>query len=202
MYDISYCQTAGTIEVLKKNGAGGIIVRNGYLSKTDTMWYTHIKEAVMQKIPMLGTYTYIMARTIGEAREEASNTLYRISNCPAEKNINMPVYLDFEDARAGQGKDRDVNTDILLAEAQIIADAGFNVGIYTNYNYIQNYIDLSRIMRCYPKCSLWLADYRSTPYNPVYPIDIWQRGIKKYNLDEYDYNECYVDFAKRYVKFK
>ena len=199
-FDISYCQTNKAISDIMSKNADGVIIRNGYKNTTDTMFNTHIKNAIKANVPAIGSYIFFMATNYNEAKAEAENAISRLA--PYKSAINAPIFLDFEDLRAGCGKNITFNTDLLMYEMRLLKDAGYNVGIYTNHNYILNYIDLSRIMcNNYLQADLWLADYRSVPYNPIYPVSMWQYGTETINGVKYDANYCYVDYARRALTF-
>lgn len=197
IYDISYCQPTSIVPTLVKSG--GLIIRNGYMKKTDTNFMAHIQTA-RQFTKNIGTYTFIMANDSVEAAQEADATVKRINAYRADMSI--PVYLDMEHEKYLDKSKREANTTILMIELAGLKMSGYRVGIYTNYNFISNYINLEELVFMYPDLSLWLADYRSRPYVPDYPVDIWQYGVEKVNGIDVDVNESYVDFTSRKKHFR
>ena len=201
VYDVSYCQPAGTVSKLASAGASGVIIRNGYMTKTDDLYNKHMTDAVKSFVgKMIGSYTYIMANDTDDAAIEAQNTIKRLT--PFKSSINMPIYLDMESQKYCDPNAREKNTALLLLEIDYLRRAGFAYGVYTNQSFIQTYIKLDVIMSRFPKTSLWLADYRSKPYKPEYPVDIWQTGTKTVDTVKVDINKCYVDFYGRNKFFK
>ena len=181
--------------------ADGVIIRNGYMCKTDNMFDIHMKAAVKSfNNKMIGSYTYVMAGSTDEAAIEAQNTITRLNNF--KNNINMPVYLDMESKKYCDPVRVEENTALLLIEMDYLQRAGYTPGIYTNQAFISCYILLDTIRNKFPKMSLWLADYRRTPYNPDMPVDLWQTGIHKVDTADVDINKCYVDFRSRNKFFK
>ena len=196
VYDISYCQPAGIVLQLASAGASGVIIRNGYMCKTDDLFPVHIAAACKSfNDKMIGSYTYCMADTVDDATTEAKNAITRLK--PFIKYINMPVYLDMESKKYCDKSKREENTAILLIECDLLQRAGFTPGIYTNESFIRNYIHLDVIREKFPRVSLWLADYRRVPYVPDMPVDIWQTGIHTVNTTQVDINKCFVDFRGR-----
>lgn len=201
VYDISYCQPAGTVSALAMTGADGIIIRNGYLGKTDTMFEKHISDALKCfRDKMIGSYTYVMADTTDDAETEAQQTISRL--WPYKAQINMPIYVDMEAQKFCQKAKRSLNTAILMVEIEALRKAGFSIGVYTNQSFSTYYMDLECLRRQFPGLSLWLADYREKPYDPPMPVDLWQKGTSLVGRTEIDTNECYVDFCSRNKFFK
>lgn len=197
IFDISYCQPVSIVPTLCKSG-DGLIIRNGYMKKTDINFKAHF-ETAQQFTNNLGSYTFIMANDSVEAAQEADATVKRLNAYKA--NITMPIYLDMEHEKYMKKELREANTTILMIELAALQMAGYNIGIYSNLNFISSYINLNELEYMYPALSLWLADYRARPYVPEYPVDIWQYGIEKIGNVSVDVNQCYVDFASRHKHF-
>lgn len=201
IYDISYCQPAGTVAKLANAKADGVIIRNGYMNKTDDNFTMHMSAAIKSfSTKMIGSYTYIMADNTDQAGVEAINTIRRLR--PYKDNINMPIYLDMEHKKYCDPYKVEENTALLLLECDYIQKAGYIPGIYTNQSFISCYILLDTIRNKFPRLSLWLADYRSNPFNPSMPVDIWQTGTHMVNTLKVDINKCFVDFRSRNKFFK
>jgi len=144
------------------------ILRCGYgddiASQDDQQWKANADACTRLGIPF-GVYIYSYALTDAQARSEANHVLRLIEGYdPA-----LPIYLDLED----QSILNSCSKADILRHAQIfcdiIEDAGYEVGIYANYNWWTNYLTDS----AYDQWSRWIARYASaTGYSKSYQM--WQ----------------------------
>lgn len=119
---------------------------------TDRMFVNNINMATANNI-VCGTYHYLMAKTVKEAEEEAKYFVEVIS--PYKSKIQLYACVDIENdkAKTYSKSEKALNTDILIAFCEIVNKAGFKAGIYTNPNFIKNYLEFDRLS----SYTIWLA---------------------------------------------
>ena len=107
-----------------------------------------------------GAYLYVSALTLEEFRESAQVFLKYLDG----KEWEMPVYIDLEDnEQTLLGKKK--LTTYALAAMNIISDAGYTTGIYSNKNWFTNYLDRELIEKA--GYEIWWAQYPGTLVNPL-----------------------------------
>ena len=142
-----------------------------------------------------GAYHYTYAKTLATARTEANHFLSVIS----PYKFTYPVALDLEDSSLVQlGKN--TITDIALTFCDIVKNAGYHVCIYSNPNWLYNYIDTSKLS----DFDIWLAQWNN---EPTYKGDfgIWQYSATgKINgiSGDVDLNLSYKDYANIIINDK
>ena len=194
--DISYCQPNVDFKAVKKSGFSAVIIRNGYLGKTDTQWDNHVPKALEAGLDV-GTYTYIISETPENARKEAAETVKRLEKYKGK--ITYPVFADMEDNRFMTSRfNKDSRTKILLAFLDVIEKAGYYPAVYTNPAWLEAYIDKTKIQGRY---DIWLAHYTNSPDKPTkydYGQTMWQWGIEKVKgAGEVDSDLIYVDYSAK-----
>ena len=145
------------------------IIRCGYgddmTSQDDPQWYTNADACTRLGIPF-GVYIYSYAQTDEEARSEAYHVLRLIEGYEP----TLPIYLDLEDEKYILPNCS--NEDILRHTrifCEIIEAAGYECGVYANWNWWTNYLTSSE----YDQWDRWIARYASAPgYSKDYTI--WQ----------------------------
>ena len=101
-----------------------------------------------------GAYHYSYATSLDEATLEANHFLSVIK----PYSFNYPVAFDIEDSSLVKlGKD--LLTDITLRFCSIVEDAGYYVCLYSNVNWLTNYLDTSRLSHI----DIWLAQWGQRP---------------------------------------
>lgn len=145
------------------------IIRAGYgKSQIDDQFANNISEAYASGLK-IGIYWFIYAAN----KEEATLNAKMCEKCIERyKNIiTMRVWADWEyDSDKRNPQTKESRTDIVKTFCNYLSDKGYEVGIYSNIDYIQNkFDDLSE----YP---LWLARYNSNidGYHPF----MWQYSSK------------------------
>ena len=154
---------------VKADGIDFAIIRCGYgqdqTNQDDDTWEYNVSECERLGIPY-GVYLYSYATSPDRAQGEAEHVLRLLEG----HNPSYPVYYDLEE-----------NSQLNMTKAQlgqlaanfcnIISNAGYEVGIYSNTNWWTNYLTDSAFNN--PNWSKWVAqyNYRCT-YNGSY--DIWQ----------------------------
>src|SRR5699024_10319918 len=101
-----------------------------------------------------GVYIYSYATTVERASSEADHVLRLIEG----HELSYPVYFDMEDYTT-----QNLGSVLLGQIAQTFCDkisaAGYDVGIYANLNWWNNYLTSSVFDN--PNWSKWVAQYNS-----------------------------------------
>ena len=118
-----------------------------------------------------GAYIYNKVLTLADARKEAEFAV----KCLQGKTLEYGVWLDMEDSSMRILSKKLLN-DIITTEANILRNAGFNVGIYCNRDWYLNVLDSAYLSTIYP---FWIARYPS--------ID---NGTAKANLSPKELKGC------------
>ena len=196
--DISWANPSVDFAKVKATGISDVIIRTGYLGKTDTHFESHIQGAIKNGFN-IGVYTYIMSKTVDDARVEAEQTIQRLAKYKGY--INYPVFCDMEDERyhnGGFGKifDRRLCTDIIKTFCDTIRKGGYYPALYINPAWLENYTYKSEFVGKY---DIWLAAWtgsfsKPTRYN--YGQTMWQWGTSIVNgiMGDVDTNLVYVDY--------
>lgn len=165
--DVSYCQTNVDYNKVKNSGIDAVIIRAGFGKETyqkDSEFETHYKNAKKAGLAV-GVYWYSYAYSVAEAKQEAKVCLA----CIKGKTLELPVYYDLEES--GQTRlGMSALTNIAIAFCEAIKLGGYRAGVYSNLNWLNNYIDYERLRNKY---SIWLAQWSS---NPSKSCDIWQNA--------------------------
>ena len=155
--DVSEYQGKIDWDKVKANGIEFAILRVGFgmdeKSQDDEYIERNIEECERVGIP-IGVYLFSYANTVGKASSEAEHTLRLV----AGHKLPMGVWYDIEDTKTSGSISKSLLTDIINKYCGIIQEAGYNVGIYANLNWLNNKID-SSLQDKYP---IWVAQYNST----------------------------------------
>lgn len=146
--DVSKWQ--GTINWKKVSSAGVdfVMIRSSYGSHhTDEMLDKNVKGCEKYGIPY-GFYHYTYAKSASEARTEAKYFLKTIKGYDPE----YPIVLDIEEEYFKKMSRKKV-TDIIVAFMEVVEEAGYYAMIYSSPNFINGYVDASRIA----KYDIWIA---------------------------------------------
>lgn len=149
----------------------------------DTCADAHIQGALENNINV-GVYMFSQALNEEEAVEEAEFVLEQIDSYGWD--LSLPIVLDREpgaNKRLTAGMlSKEEETDICVAFAQAVKEAGYQPMVYTSYNWIKSYVDTDRLED--EGCLLWLARYNNTttsnsrsgePFADVpYDYEFWQ----------------------------
>lgn len=118
----------------------------------DTSFERNYSGAVSNGVPV-GTYKYSYAHSTSEAAQEAAEAIAAMKG----KSITYPVFYDLEEnSIAALGKTAIAKIAKTFLDA--VAAEGYSVGIYSNPNWYDNYIDQS----LKDKYDFWIA---SVPIN-------------------------------------
>lgn len=165
--DVSYCQTGVDYNKVKNSGIDAVIIRAGFGKETyqkDSEFETHYRNAKKAGLAV-GVYWYSYAYSVAEAKQEAKVCLA----CIKGKTLELPVYYDLEES--GQTRlGMSALTNIAIAFCDEIKAGGYRAGVYSNLNWLNNYLDCEKLRNKY---SIWLAQWSSSPSKAC---DIWQNA--------------------------
>lgn len=171
--DVSKWQ--GDIDWAKVKAAGikFAMIRLGYGSADgnacglDGYFEKNVAGAVKAGVDV-GCYFYSYATSVAAAKKEAE---YVVSVLQKYKGVfTYPVAFDLEDSTQ-QNLGKTVLTDMVIAFGDAVEKAGFYCSLYSNPNWLKNYLDDSRLTRF----DHWLAQWASTPtYTGVFGM--WQNS--------------------------
>lgn len=154
--DVSHHQTALDWRKVKACGIDFAIIRAGRDVTVDRMFHQHIKGAIDAGLSV-GVYWFSYALSKADAQREADFCLQTIK----PYKLDLPVFYDYEYDSERYSKERGVvptprlRTDIIKAFCERIKASGYEVGIYTNIDYITNRLYWDELKH-YP---LWLAQF-------------------------------------------
>lgn len=120
-----------------------------------------------------GAYIYNKVLTTTDARKEAEFAV----KCLEGKTLEYGVWLDLEDISM-RILSKKALTEIIMTEAAILQNAGYDVGIYCNRDWYLNVLDSAMLSTMFP---FWIARYPS--------ID---NGTVKSNLSPQSLNGCKI----------
>lgn len=154
--DVSHHQTALDWRKVNAFGIDFAIIRAGRDVTVDRMFHQHIKGAIDAGLPV-GVYWFSYALSKADAQREADFCLQTIK----PYKLDLPIFFDYEYDSERYSKERGVTptkrlrTDIIKAFCERIKASGYEVGIYTNIDYIINRLYWNELKH-YP---LWLAQF-------------------------------------------
>lgn len=138
------------------------ILRAGFSTTKDNEFDNHYNN--LQGLN-LGAYWYSYATTPDEARLEARTFLKVIE----DKKFTLPLYLDLEDPSISN-LGRNTLNEIVKAFGEIIENAGYYFGVYTNLSWYRNVISGFELNKKY---DWWIACWSdNAPSNVDYGV--WQ----------------------------
>ena len=163
--DISKWQKGFDFDKAKADGVEFVILRGAYSFSGDSCFEDFYKTCKKKGIPV-GVYHYSMAQTVQDAKNEARLMLSILKG----KQFEYPIYLDVEDkTQAKLGKS--ALTSIIKTYCDTLEKAGYYVGIYSTYSYLNSYTNIAEL-RKYDK---WIAQWYT---HRSFTIDhgMWQFG--------------------------
>lgn len=163
--DISVWQNGFNFDKAKEEGVEFVILRGAYSTNEDKCFEDFYKQCNKKGLPV-GAYHYSMAKTVKEAENEAKLMISILKG----KQLEYPVYLDVEDkAQAKLGKD--LLTSIIKTYCDALEQAGYYVGIYSTYSYLNSYTHINELAK-YDK---WIAQW-SKKCTCKIDYGMWQFG--------------------------
>ena len=158
---------------VKSAGIKFAMIRLGYGSANgdkcgiDTYFGKNVMNATKAGID-IGCYFYSYATSAAAAKKEAEfvvNTLGKYSGV-----FTYPIAFDLEDSTQ-QGLGKSVLTNMVIAFGDLLEKAGYYVSLYSNLNWLTNYLDDSQLKRF----DHWLAQWASaSTYTGT--IGMWQNS--------------------------
>lgn len=117
----------------------------------------------------LGCYLYSYANKVADGNLEAQNCLNFIEG----KTFELPIFYDLEDSCVRLlGKDN--ITKLAINFCNIIKKSGYQVGVYANLNWWNNYINLSELKNKISNINIWLAQWEVSKPTANFNYDFWQ----------------------------
>lgn len=168
--DVSRYQGAIDFERVKAAGVDFVLLRSSIGDGSDNTTGEDIRFAVNYREAkkaglMVGAYHYLRGGNVEEARTEARFFIKTI----APYELDFPAVLDFEEPWQQEYLTTEERTAMALAFMREVENAGYYPMLYTNTNWAENYLDMSRLN----KYELWLAEWHPKPtYNGSFGI--WQ----------------------------
>ena len=186
--DVSYCQGKIDFSRIDKNQVQFAVIRSSFgweANQKDEYFERNYKGFRSLGIPV-GAYHYSYAKTREEAIKEAKYCL----ECIRGKSFELPVFIDMEEQSCAAAGKR-ACTDVAKAFIGTMEKAGYRSGIYTNPNWLENYLYKNEIIG---RMDLWLAQWGSS--KPYCDCMLWQYNVGKSGSvsgisGEIDLDYCY-----------
>lgn len=200
--DISYWQGDVDFVQMYKAGIRFVIIRAGYGTTIDKHFVTYINAAIAAGL-MVGVYWFIYARNPAEAKNNAKKCMEVIA--PYREQIICRVWVDYEydsDRYAGYMSNAKRSSLVRTFLTQLQTE-GYEVGIYTNQDYIQSGKFSDSLIKEY---SLWFAKYSSTMSKYAergkdgHPL-IWQHTSSG-DGDKYGVSSRCIDLNRGYFRIE
>lgn len=190
--DVSSWQGEIDWKKVKESGIEFAMIREGYGRKdpnqVDKYFHTNIKKAQEQGI-YCGAYHYSYSISVEDAINEANFCIENIK----DYKLEYPVAFDIEDKSIFKLGKRTL-TDICKAFCDTLEQAGYYVVIYTNPNWLENYLYKNELLSKY---DLWLAEWYED--KPSYSCGLWQFSDKGsvYGINgDVDMNFSYKNYSE------
>ena len=165
--DVSKWQGTINWSKVKNTGIDFAIIREGYGKKSPSQIDKKFKENIegaKNAGVKVGVYHYSYAESTDDAVNEAEFCLENIRGY----SLDYPVVFDVEDKEMLKLNTRQ-RTDICKTFCTEIEKAGYYAMIYTNKNWLNNYLYADELLSKY---DLWLAQWNVD--KPSYSCGIWQ----------------------------
>lgn len=162
--DVSTWQEKINWKSVESSGIDFAIIRATYGSTGIDDYFKTNMNGLKETSIKPGAYHYSYAKSTSDAKAEANHFLNVIS--PYE--FPYPVALDIEDdSLISLGSS--ILTDITLTFCEMIQNAGYYICIYSNLNWLKNYLNMDKLNQF----DIWLSQWSSAP---TYSGDfgIWQ----------------------------
>lgn len=144
-------------EAVKNSDVDYAIIRVGYGSNytqyDDDYWTRNAQECTRLGIPF-GVYIYSYADSVEDAASEADHVLRLISGY----NLSYPVYYDLEETNIINKVGKGTITEIAKTFCGRMQNAGYEVGVYANLNWWNNYLTDG----VFNNWHRWVAQYNVT----------------------------------------
>ncbi len=169
--DVSFWQGDIDWKRVKADGIDFAMIRLGYGSSDgtecglDSHFEKNVQNAVKAGVD-IGCYFYSYAMSVAAAKKEAAFVTGVLRKYPGV--FTYPVAFDIEnDSQAKLGKT--VATNMVIEFCDAVEKAGFYATVYSNLNWLRNYLDDAKLARF----DHWLAQWASAPsYDGTFGL--WQ----------------------------
>lgn len=181
-YGIDLSEHNGDVDLSKYDFA---IIRACYGENTDSKFEEFVSKCEKANIPY-GVYCYDYALNDDEAKAEANYILDLIK----DKNIQMGVWFDMEDADGYKKKNGALTKERCTQSCKIFCDIlkahGYYTGVYTSSSWIGTYVETD-----YP---LWIANW-GTNDGTIQSDQSDKAVIHQYTSNPIDKNVIYHDVS-------
>jgi GH25 family lysozyme M1 (1,4-beta-N-acetylmuramidase) len=128
-------------KAVKKAGVQFAILRVGHgTSITDDQIARNVRGCLSVGIKY-GVYYYSTARTVTQAKKEASHALSIMKSAGITKsNMDYAVFYDLEESSLESTKNRKLLANLASAFLSTMKRNGYKVGVYANLNWWNNYL--------------------------------------------------------------
>lgn len=152
----------------KKDGVDFAIMRVTYSSYSSKNLSMHNDDKFLAQYTnakangvMTGVYVFSQAKNATEGKKEAKFAIERLKTLGiGPKDLNLPVYMDYEFAGGAIGRMRGISrtnaTNAAVAFCNTIKDAGYTPGIYANTTFFGSYIATQQFAS---DVDFWCAQY-------------------------------------------
>jgi len=190
IYGIDVSRWQGDIDWVKVKNAGvNFAILRAYSFGEDYNFQEYYSAAVAAGLEV-GAYSYTYAENLEEAVEEA-NALVAVLG---KRKFQYPVFIDIEDPFYQSANKKDLTTQIVLTELEILRDAGYYAAIYSGKYFAETYLDLTKLS----DYDMWIAQYNDTcTFTGEYTM--WQysdSGEVNGISGPVDTDYCYVDYSQ------
>ena len=169
--DVSKWQQAIDWKTVKASGIRFAMLRLAHGTSKDIQFENYYAGAMEQGIPV-GIYCYTLAKSVDEGIAEAEYLLELLDG----KELAYPIALDLESDNQIKNMNKAARTQLILEYKRIIEEAGYQFVVYANLNWLNNYIDQSKLAE--ENVDIWIARYRSQSLGHGYEgggnVRMWQ----------------------------
>ena len=169
--DVSKWQQAIDWKTVKDSGIRFAMLRLAHGTSKDIQFENYYAGAKEQGIPV-GIYCYTLAKSVDEGIEEANYLLELLEG----KTLDYPIALDLESENQIKNMNKAARTELILEYKRIIEEAGYQFVVYANLNWLNNYIDQTKLAE--ENVDIWIARYCSQSLGHRYEgggnVRMWQ----------------------------
>lgn len=213
-YGIDVSKHQGTVDFKQLKELGGIkfaILRIGYGNRSgsepvlDPKFEEYLRACTSNNIPV-GVYFFSYADSMDKLKNEANWVVNQLARYP--QTFEFPIFFDQEydslntvynnGSYTASNPGKTVLTNYMNTFCQIINDAGYMAGIYTNEGWSNEYVNFNDIKF---KEHIWVAQWSDNLTWTKTDVKLWQMGVKRLNgySGDLDYDKCFFDYPS-YVR--
>lgn len=174
---------------VKEQGIYGVIIRIGWIGNKNNHTidkkfienYNNARQAGLN----IGFYVYSYVNS----PNSMINAIEWVKNQLANKQAELPIFLDMEDESISSCTKESLTTQCLMF-CKTFSDLGFKAGVYANKYWFTTLLDINRLLNY----KIWLAEWNSNENHSLgYKVDLWQyspAGIVAGIVGKVDMNKC------------